>query len=169
MSVSTRPASASVRWFTDRNISVTNESAATNAIESRNAAAAAAGRPGLAVSVPGGTIRRSGGRATARPTSTSGTVQTEGSIVRPARNTPAPSASTSGGSIAMRRSRSPTESWSAGNTSTAATTSTGSGDANAHRQPAVATSTAPSGGPSKPGRIHIAASSASTRGRMFAG
>ena len=48
-------------------------------------------------------------------------------------------------------------------------TSTGSGTTKAHRHPIVLATSAPTGGPTSPGRIHIVARSASTRGRSSSG
>jgi hypothetical protein len=45
----------------------------------------------------------------------------------------------------------------------------GIGATNAHRHPIVEAISAPIGGPSRPGRIHIDASSAITRGRIRSG
>jgi hypothetical protein len=58
---------------------------------------------------------------------------------------------------------------SGGRTSIAAMNSSGSGATKAQRHPTVAAISAPSGGPNKPGRIHIDASSAITRGRTRSG
>jgi hypothetical protein len=56
-----------------------------------------------------------------------------------------------------------------GRISTAMTTSSGSGATNTHRHPIVEARSAPSGGPRIPGRIHIEAKRASTRGRILSG
>ncbi len=150
-------------------MSVTNPSIAKNAADARNAAAEAAGRPRRAISVPGGVILRSDGIVTARPMRTSGTLQTERSV-RPASSAPAPTISTSDAAIGrLERSSLACTPRSAGITSTAARTMAGRGARNAQRHPTVSATIAPSGGPSSPGRIHIEASRAITRGRMSFG
>ena len=150
-------------------ISVMNPSVAKNAADARNAAADAAGSPRRAVSVPGGVILRSDGIVTASPTTTSGMLHTEGSV-SPARSEPAPSIRTSdaatGNFDASSLTRTPR---SEGITRVTANTISGSGATNAHRHPTVSASTAPMAGPSRPGRIHIEASRAITRGRIRPG
>ena len=69
-----------------------------NAADARNAAAEAAGSPRRATRVPGGVILRSAGIVTARPITTSGTLQTDRSV-RPASSAPAPTISTSEATI----------------------------------------------------------------------
>ena len=106
---------------------------------------------------------------TARPITTSGTLQTDRSV-RPASSAPAPTISTSEATIGrLERSSLVCTFRRTGITSTVANAIAGRGTRNAHRQPIVSATRAPSDGPSSPGRIHIEASSAITRGRMSAG
>ena len=83
---------------------------------------------------------------------------------------PAPTISTSdaatGSFDASSLTRTPR---SEGITRATANTISGSGATNAHRHPTVSASSAPTGGPSSPGRIHIEASRAITRGRIRSG
>ncbi len=150
-------------------ISGTKPSIAKNAADARKAAADAAGSPRRAVSVPGGVILRSAGIVTAVPTTTSGMLHSERSV-SPASSAPAPSIRTSDAATgSFDRSSLTLTLRSDGITIAAASTISGSGARNAHRQPTVSASTAPTGGPSSPGRIHIEASRAITLGRIRSG
>src|SRR6266508_1426742 len=94
-SVTTMPASATDNPRTPVSIRGTKPSTAKNAADSRNAAAAVAGRPGLALNQPEGAIRASAGRPRTRPAGIIARLHHEGSV-SPARNSPAPTISWTG-------------------------------------------------------------------------
>ena len=90
--------------------------------------------------------------------------------VSPASREPAPTISTSDARTGSRDSSSLTRTpRSDGITRSTASAISGSGATNAHRHPTVSAISAPTDGPSSPGRIHIEASRAITRGRMRSG
>ena len=118
-------------------MSVTKPSMPKNAAEARNAPADAAGSPRRATRVPRGVILRSAGIAIARPSTTSGPLQIDGSV-SPARSAPTPTISTSEAAIGrLERSSLVCTFRRAGSTSAAASTITGRGATNTQRHPRV--------------------------------
>ena len=164
------PASASESPRTRVSISVRKASIARNDTDRRKADAPIAPRPGAALNVPGGAIRRSAGMPIASPTATATGTHHAHAVIE-ANTNAAPTMSCSG-----HRSESPpvvgagrgTRS-STGAIRAQVASSTGIGATNAQRHPTVLAIVAPTGGPTRPGRIHIVASRASTRGRRRSG
>ena len=153
---------------TSVSISDTNESAAANVTEDRNAAAAAAGGPGRARKVPGGVRARSPRHASTAPAAPITSVTGDGKV-SDANSAMPPIASSSDRRTGIDASRSWSITRSAGRISSRQIARTGSGAANAQRHPTVETSSAPTPGPRSPGRIQVVASSARIRARWASG
>jgi hypothetical protein len=164
------PAAASDSPRSLVSISVRKASIARNETESRNADAPIAPWPGAARNVPGGAMWRSAGMPIASPMATA-TGTHQANAVSATNTNPAPIISWTGQRNDMPG---PTCSGRGTRSSTGAirahvARSTGIGAMNDHRHPTVLAIAAPTGGPIRPGRIHIVASSASTLGRRWSG
>ena len=147
-------------------------SAPKKAKVSRARDSTATGRPGRAVSVPGGSSPRSGTRPMASPAATSRAPVSGERLVSPARTTPAPAAtpialgsrprwtSGSGGGPSRR---------SDGQASAPEAATSGSRPRNTQRQPTLAATSADRAGPIRPGTTQAVERTANTRGRSASG